>query len=138
MKSLMALMLSLLCLAFASHALAQGEPQLSITNAPPDFVVSWPDLPSWLLEQSPHLRPPVPWSLVAPELYQPGGGLRSVNISVGNSNRFFRLRKEITLTIPGLTGYFAFEEGGGGSSRDGSGSGTAMFLTNATWSAGRF
>src|SRR3954454_9443677 len=137
MKSLMALMLSLLCLAFASHALAQGDPQLAITNIPPDFVVSWPDLPTWVLEQSPHLRPPVPWSLVAPELYQSAGGLRSVNISAGNSNRFFRLRKETTLTIPGLTGYFAFEEGGGANSRDGSGSGSTLFLTNVTWSAVR-
>src|SRR5690349_2249951 len=126
MKSQMVLMLSLLCLAFASHGLAQGEPQLSITNVRPDFVVSWPDLPSWVLEQSPHLRPPVPWSLVEPELYQSAGALRFLNISSGNSNRFFRLRKEIMLTIPGLTGYFGFEEGGGASSRDGSGSGTAM------------
>jgi hypothetical protein len=137
MKSLMALMLSLLCLAFASHALAQGEPQLSITNAPPDFVVSWPDLPSWVLEQSPHLRPPVPWSLVEPELYQSAGGVRFLNVSTGNSNRFFRLRKETTLTVPGLAGYFAFEEGAGAVSRDGSGSGTAMLLTNVSWAPGR-
>src|SRR4051794_24738210 len=105
MKSLFVLMLSQLWLVLASPILAQGEPRISITNIPPDFIVSWPDVPSWVLEQSPHLRPPVPWGLVEPGLYQSAGGLRFLNISSENSNRFFRLRKEMTLTIPGLTGY---------------------------------
>src|SRR5205814_9255940 len=129
------LMFSQLWLVLASPVLAEGEPRISITNIPPDFVVSWPGLPSWVLEQAPHLRPPVPWTLVDPESYQLDGMVRSVGISGVDSNRFFRLRKEETLTVPGLLGYFPFNEGTGTKTRDGSGSGFSMLLTNVTWGA---
>ena len=137
MKPLLMLMLSQLWLAFAGPALAQEEPRLSITNVPPNFVVSWPDVPSWVLEQSPHLQPPIPWTLVTPESYQIRGALRLVNLASVESNRFFRLRKEEILNVPGLTGYYPLDEGSGPSSRDGSGSGAAMSIANVSWVQGR-
>jgi hypothetical protein len=137
MKPLLVLMLSLLWLVLPMPVLAEGEPQLSITNMPPEFVVSWPDLPSWVLEQSPHLQAPIPWTLVAPESYQAAGLFRFVRLSSVESNRFFRLRKEATLSVPGLAGYFPLEEGSGETSSDGSGPGTALLLENISWSSGR-
>ncbi len=48
-----------------------GSPQLTISNNQGSLAITWPaDAADWVLEQSPYLQPPIPWSRVPPALYQ--------------------------------------------------------------------
>lgn len=118
-----------------------APPRLQIlhtgTNAGAGFELSWPDDGvGWVLEQAPHLRAPVPWTIIPSDLYEAGPTSLLARVSAAEGGRFFRLRQG-GVSLPGLTGYWRLEEGAGGTSDDASGSAVAMMLSNTVWTDGR-
>jgi hypothetical protein len=129
-------------LSFVVSTPASEDPRLSITNIPGAFVVSWPATATdWVLEQSPHLRAPIPWGAVSSAWHQSNALNRFVTLPTENASRFFRLRQgppNPALDVPGLTGAWRLDEGLGQSSADATGSGPALSLANTAWATGRF
>jgi len=125
-----------LCLLASVHLTADTL-WLSVTNNQGQLILSWP---LWaadaVLEQSPVLDPPS-WSSVSPALYESNTGAFSYRLSALEGNRFFRVRR-LGPRVPGLTGYWQLDEGTGTVAADLTGSGTGLYITNATWAAGRF
>ncbi len=116
------------CLTLDGLAAPSSDtPKLSIARAEDGLVLSWPDwATNWVLEESSHLRTPIPWRRVASS----ESDLR-INPSVG-TNGFFRLRK-LSENSAGLSGHWQFDAGDGTSSE----AGPIVFFTNAIWATGR-
>ena len=123
---------------FSSVSISDA-PRLTFTRKDGEIVVGWPlDTPGWVLEQSPHLHLPIPWTPVSPTLFQMTETNLSLNVSLPVGNMFYRLRKIRPVElVPGLTGAWTMDEGQGGAAQDSSGSGASLVLSNATWMPGR-
>lgn len=118
-------------------AAAFEGPSLSITHAAEGFVVSWPESGTeWVLERSSELGAQVVWSRVSPALYQINGTRRTVVMAASEENRFFRLHR-VGPPPPGLTGYWALDDGAGETSENGLGFAADLQLTGVSRAAGR-
>ncbi len=117
------------------------SPSIRITNR--TVTVSWPmTADGWELEQSSHLNPPIPWTLVPAVQYRVNGAELSVVVTTPSSNMYYRLRAPsptIPLPpIPDLTGHWRFDDGPAQWVADASGEGNTLVLTNVNWTnAGR-
>ncbi len=126
--------------SFACSLLAVGPPLLSISNAPSgtngavEFIISWPEADAdWLLEESPGLKSPVPWTVVPFTSYVSNGQSNLVTVSAQGS-RFYRLHK-LGPVAAGLTGWWKLDEETGANE---SSSGAEISFANTEWAAGRF
>lgn len=116
---------------------AADFPRLSISHAPAGAVVSWPaSAVDWALDQADSLAAPVPWSRVAPGLYQTNAEGRFFQASSVSPARFYRLRWAAGAN-EALTGLWSLDEAAGLAARDTAGVGETLVLSNVFWGPGR-
>ncbi|HKQ39996.1 MAG TPA: LamG-like jellyroll fold domain-containing protein [Verrucomicrobiae bacterium] len=115
---------------FLHRAQAATEPpKLAITRVPDAVMLSWPDwATNWVLEESSHVQPPIPWRSVS-------SGNSSLRVNpAGVTNGFFRLRK-LSQNVAGLSGHWQFDTGP--ASADDAPDGPMVAFTNASFGTGR-
>lgn len=123
--------------SLVSSSLASEQPQLSITNANGDFILSWPEAGAdWYLEESSQPQSLGSWRVLTPDLYQTDGMVRSICVPGGEDSRFYRLHR-LGPVAPGLSGSWGLDERAGEASEDATGGGMSLSLTNVMWSSGR-
>lgn len=114
---------------FNQTAPAIEPPKLSITHTQSALLLSWPEwATNWVLEESSHVQPPIPWRSVA-------SGNSSLRINPSTvTNGFFRLRK-LSQNVAGLSGHWQFDTGQ--ASAEDAPDGPAVAFTNASFGTGR-
>lgn len=97
------------CVLSVSAGVAFDAPQLSISNAAPEYIVTWPGgVASWVLEDSSNPTAASGWTVVPAERYESDNAGTRVRFQTGEAARFYRLRKVLP-PIPDLTGFWTFD-----------------------------